>query len=279
VLEELPFPIAVAGNYRYLEADVGGAALTLAIAGSWAFSDRELFDLICSIVRREIDLFGSAPHDSYLFVCDRNPVRGRDTFANFGVHFSRNMILLLDQRLDRSALYDSPMSIIAHEFFHNWNGGAIGASTDDFLWFTEGATVYYSYRVLLDVHVIVPDQYDSVRAAIARRFCDNPYREDVPVASAVNSDLTDREMVNLLYDGGFLAAEALDRRLDVLSDGRVRLIDVLRHLYDERGSGDDRMDDERLCGAIDELCGCDLTAFIAALVRTPGGSPLCDPSL
>jgi predicted metalloprotease with PDZ domain len=268
VLEELPMTIAVSGSYRYVTTTVGTAEVTLAIAGNWSFSDRELFELICGIVRREISLFDSSPHDSYFFVCDRNPVRNHGTFDNFGVHFARNMLLLFDPRLDRSDLFDTPMSIIAHEFFHNWNGDAIRPASDEFLWFTEGATVYYSYRILLDVHVIVPSQYESRRAAIARRYHENPYRPDVALASAVNSNLSDQDMVNLLYDGGFFAAEALDRRLAEITGGGVHLIDVLRDLY-HNDSSRDGIDENILCDAIRRVSGSDLSSFIEELVKEP----------
>lgn len=267
-IEELPLTIAVSGSYRYVSATVSAARVTMAIAGNWSFSDRELFDLICSIVRREISLFDSSPHDSYFFVCDRNPVRNHDTFDNFGIHFARNMLLLFDPRLDRSDLFDTPMSIIAHEFFHNWNGDAIRPASDEFLWFTEGATVYYSYQILLDVNVIVPSQYEERRTAIARRYHENPYRPDVALASAVNSNLSDQDMVNLLYDGGFLAAEALDRRLAEITGDGVHLIDVLRDLYhDESSRGG--VDEIILCDAIRRVSGKDLSSFINAMVQKP----------
>ena len=275
-LDELPLTVAVSGEYRISRTDVGGVEVKLAIAGEWSFRDSELFDLICRIVRHETSMFGSSPHDSYLFVCDRNPLKRYDTFGNFGVHFSRNMILLFDSRLDRSDLYDIPMSVIAHEFFHNWNGDAIKPESDELLWFTEGATVYYSYRVLLDINIIVPAQYEARRAHIIRRYLDNPYRSDVALTSAANSDLNDRDMVNLLYDGGFLAAEALDGRLAELSGGSVRLIDVLRRMYRD-GTGRDGLGEDSLCEAIRRESGLDLSTFLHMLVHEPKPEVISEP--
>ncbi len=265
-IEDLPLTVAVSGDYRFIRDTVGGTEVKMAIGGDWIFSDGELFDLVCRIVLHEIALFGSSPHDSYFFVCDRNPVKRHDTFGSFGVHFARNMVLLLDTRLDRSDLFDIPMSIIAHEFFHNWNGDAIRPASDRMLWFTEGVTVYYSYRILLDINVIVPVQYEARRAYIANRYRDNPYRSDVAIAQAGNIDLNDRDMVNLLYDGGFLAAEALDRRLAELTDGRVHLIDVLRSLYHE-GIGGDGLDEATLCETIERVSGVDLSSYLHELVH------------
>jgi predicted metalloprotease with PDZ domain len=187
------------------------------------------------------------------------------------------MVLLLDRHITRSDLYDTPMSIIAHEFFHNWNGDAIRPSSDEMLWFIEGATVYYSYRVLLDINLITPSQYEWRRTEIARRYRDNPYRSDVPIARAVNSDLTDRSMVHLLYDGGFLAAEAMDRRIAELTGGNAHLIDVLRTLYSDT-DGVRELDEETLCAAIHRVSGHDLSSFVHELVHEVS-PPALDPGV
>ena len=57
---------------------------------------------------------------------------GGDRFDYYGIHYGGSMILLLDRRLDRSELMDTPMAIIAHEFFHNWNGEALGPPATSF---------------------------------------------------------------------------------------------------------------------------------------------------
>ena len=53
----------------------------------------------------------------------------------------------------------------------------------------------------------------SRRRAIDERYRANPYAGTVSIGEAANSDMRDKDMVNLLYDGGFLAAEALEARL------------------------------------------------------------------
>ncbi len=273
-LEDLSLMMAVSGDYRLIEERIGSTEVCLAIAGEWSFRDEEFFHVIRSIIAEEITLFGSAPHDRYLFVCDRNPIKGGNKFEHYGVHFGAGMILLLDPHIDRSELFGGKMAIVAHEFFHNWNGEAIRADSDDMLWFTEGATVYYSYRVLLDAKIMTRDQYSRRYQSIRKRYLDNPYLRTVAIANSGNSDLADKEMVNLLYDGGFLAAEALDVELRDITSGRVRLIDVLRHLY-EKGS---ILDEPSLLLAIEELCQRNLSIFISMMIQTPSPEILVEPS-
>jgi hypothetical protein len=264
-LKELPLTMAVTGDYRLIEDKIGGSEIRLAIAGAWSFADGEFFKVIRSIVSRELGLFGSAPHERYLFVCDRNPVRGDNRFDYYGVHFTAGMMIFLDPRIDRSELFGSTMAIVAHEFFHNWNGEAVRGGGDGFLWFIEGATVYYSYRILLDANIITQKQYEDRRESIRMRYLENPYLETVTISQSGNSDLNDKDMVNLLYDGGFFAAEAIDLRLREISGGDIGLIDVIKYFYENGLTADE----QTLAGTIEHLCSTDLSPFISALIHSP----------
>jgi len=264
-LEELSLTLAVDGNYRLMEERTGGIDVCLAIAGEWEFGDEEFFNIIRRIVSCEMTLFGSAPHDRYLFVCDLNPARGGNKFNYYGVHFSAGMLLLLDPQIDRSELLGEKMAIIAHEFFHSWNGEAVRSDGEDFLWFIEGVTVYYSYRILRDADIINDAQYEERMAAIRRRYLDNPYLGSVSIGDSGNSDLRDKDMVNLLYDGGCLAAEAMERRLGEISGGGVDLIDVIKLLAEDGG----RADEGAFIDAVERLCGADISLFVSELIHSP----------
>jgi len=263
--DELPLTLAVNGSYRLIEDWIGGIDVCLAIAGDWEFRDAEFFNVIRRIVSREMALFGTAPHDRYLFVCDINPVKGGSKFKYYGVHFTAGMLLLLDPHIDRSELFGETMAIIAHEFFHSWNGEAVRSDEEDFLWFIEGVTVYYSYRILLDADIINHAQYEARMDMIRRRYLDNPYLDTVSIGGSGNSDLGDKNMVNLLYDGGCLAAEAIERRLDELSGGSIDLIDVIKFLAEEGGPADE----QALVSAVERLCSRDISAFLSTLIHTP----------
>ena len=267
-LDELPVTLAVSGGYRYCARNNGSFELLLAIAGTWSFADEEFFDVVRRIVSEEIALFGASPRSRYLFVCDTNPIRGSERFDYYGIHYGGSMLLLLDRKLDRSELMDSPMAIVAHEFFHTWNGEALGPAEDGFLWFTEGVTSFYSYRILERANVITDEQYANRRKTIYERYRANPYTPTVAIGEAANSDMRDKHMVNLLYDGGFLAAEALDARLREETDGRVSLIDVLKRMYEDadgRGTADEAL----FLRAATELSGRDLSGTVRLLVHTP----------
>jgi len=272
-LAELPFTMAASGDYRTLTRRIGDCSIVLAIADSWAFSDEEFFDVLCRIVAEEMALFGPSPRERYLFVCDRNPVMGAERFDYYGIHYGGSMMLLLDPRLDRSDLMGTPMAIIAHEFLHSWNGEELEPSGNGFLWFTEGVTNFCSYYVLREANVITAEQYESRRRAISERYRANPCTAKVPIGEAANSDMRDKDMVNLLYDGGFLAAQALDGRLRAESGGAVTLVDVVRRMC-ENAHGGGTADETAFLAAARELTGGDLSGYLRDLVHKPAPKSL-----
>jgi len=272
---ELPRTMAAAGAFRFLSREIGGVSVALAIGDAWSFGDEEFFDVLCRIVAEELALLGPPPRSRYLFVCDVNPVRGGARFDYYGIHYDGSMLLLLDPRIDRSALMDAPMAIIAHEFFHNWNSETLAGADESFQWFTEGATVYCSYRILERANVISSAQRAGHRRTVASRYRANPYRERVAIGEAANRDMGDKDMVNLLYDGGYLAAEALDERIRKDTGGRIGIIDVIRRLH-ERSGRTDIAGEAALTAAVSDLGGSDISGFLYELVRTPNPHVIAD---
>ncbi len=270
---QLKHTVCLSGEYQSESAVIGSAEVMLVTSGAWPFRIEEIFSVIKDIVAYEIGMFGSSPHSRYLFVLDRNPVQGDSGFDYYGVHQGPNVLLLFDPRISRSDLYNLNMSVVSHEFFHNWNGEAIRPASERLMWFSEGVTVYYSYKVLLELGIIDRRQYRGKAGRIRESYLKNPYRETVPVADAGNSDMSDKYMVKLMYDGGFLAASALDRHLEKISDGRVSLLDVLRSIYEGNEFGV-LVDEELLIDEIRNLTGYDISSFLHLLVHTPGSDAL-----
>ncbi|HVO77209.1 MAG TPA: M1 family aminopeptidase, partial [Candidatus Bathyarchaeia archaeon] len=191
----------------------------------------------------------------------------------YGIHYGGSMMLLLDGELDRSELMDTPMAIVAHEFLHNWNGEALEPAGSGFLWFTEGVTSFCSYYVLREARIITTTQYEARRLAIYERYHANPYASKVSIGEAANNDMRDKNMVSLLYDGGFLAARALDERLRAESGGTVTLVEVLKRMYgDAHGGG--KVDETSFLAAARELTGSDLSGFLHDLVHSPAPKSL-----
>ncbi len=264
-LDELKLTSFISGDFDVEVTDVSGVDLVIASIGKWSFNIDDFDDAVKRIFSYEIYLFGNAPRDKYLVVCERNPVKGGKGFDYYGIHLGGAIFLFLSPRMDASMLFDVPMSIVSHELFHSWNGEAMKPRSSEFLWFIEGATVYYSYRVLLDTGIISPDQYHARRKNILENFYSNPYYEKIPVKGACNDNLGDKNAVRYLYDGGYLVCEAIDKFIRDVSSGKVSLIDVLRYVYEEKGETG-YIDREDLINTIEKLTGEDISRYISSLV-------------
>lgn len=265
---DLPMSLCVGGDYKHMATSIGGTQILLSSAGGWSFKEDEMFQLIKDIVSYEIEMFGSSPHDRYLFVCDRNPILGSKGFDYYGAHFGGNILLLFDPQMDRSDLFDIQMTVISHEFFHNWNGEALRPASDRFQWFTEGVTVYYSYEILLDLGIISDRQYAFQIDAILENYRQNPYLDNIPIASSGNSDMSDKDLVKLMYDGGFLAARAIDKHLGDISEGKTELIDVIRDIYKNTEYGSE-IDERVFIIKVKEITGHDISEYLKRLVHSP----------
>ena len=87
----------------------------------------------------------------------------------------------------------------------------------------------------------------------------------IPIRKAANSDLRDKDLVNYLYDGGYLVSESIDTLIRKRTTGRYSLIDVLRYLYAKRAEFE-YFNRERLILAVKELTGEDISMDIHHLV-------------
>ena len=274
--DDMPISFYAGGDYRYMTVSAGGTEVLLASTGKCAFEDERMLGLIRDIVSYEIGMFGSAPDSRYLFICDRNPVLGDEGFDYYGTHFGQNILLMFDPRMDESDLFDVEMSVISHEFFHNWNGKALSPASDSFMWFTEGVTVYYSYKILIELGIISERQYKRKFDSIIKRYELNPYLRDIPIASSGNNDMSDKDLVNLLYDGGFLSARAIDSYLIDITGGKTELIDIIRNIYENEKYGAP-IDEKRFVSEVKKVTGRDISSYLRRLVHTrapdiiPGG--------
>ena len=72
----------------------------------------------------------------------------------------------------------------------------------------------------------------------------------------------------MLYDGGFLAAEALDRWVIEHTGQRYGLIDILRTIY-RKNPGGALIDEQYLISSVNVVADQDSSPFIRELIHTP----------
>src|SRR5262245_56029938 len=143
--------VFLAGRIRVHDRDVPGGRLRVALYGEeWPFADEVLVERIERVVAVE-----------RRFTCDLEDPFFLVTVVPAGVRATREMLMGIGGTALRNAfaLFLPPgtllgsdaehgyqvLQLLAHEYFHTWNGNEIPGVSD---WFTEGFTEFFAARLL-----------------------------------------------------------------------------------------------------------------------------------
>jgi predicted metalloprotease with PDZ domain len=280
-LRSLYYSVVAVGELRTLSRKVAGCELVLASRGAFRFGDRDLMETIAAIAEYQIEFFGEPVRDRYVFVMDEHPHSGDpDQLHYFGLHFDGSMSILLDARTDRNRLQAEAAHIIAHEFFHNWNGERIAQNDYDMNWFIEGVTTYYAYRTAIALRMLDHGgMARELRASYPDQYLNNPARRAYSLAEASTIVLQNTDITRFLYAGGTLSALALDLELDRVSRQRVGLDHVMRELVaraDASGQARWELTRRELESVLTEMTGTDFGPWLQAYVYGQEELPLPD---
>lgn len=128
------------GKWEKRESSAEGAHALALFAPSEARLAAEVAPLVGALFTTEIELFGGAPLERYLFLFVPSRVRGFAGSAKQGA-----MVLSVDAKMPVHAVRPYAAHLIAHEFFHTW-GASRYACPDELRFFNEGFTDYYAYE-------------------------------------------------------------------------------------------------------------------------------------
>ena len=233
-LRALYTSVVAVGPYRSIRRQVGPCEIELAIRGHYSFGDDDLMRVITRVVEYQLDFFGQAPRDRYLFVVDPHPHDDDPELLHyFGLHFDASMLVLIDPRTDRLRLEDEPASLCAHEFFHNWLGEQLRQEGYEMNWFVEGITTLYAYRTRLATRMLDHGRYASqLRERFADHWQDASARASLTLADAGSIVLQDPAVTRMLYTGGLLVGVALDEEIARTTRGEAGLDDLVLRLVD-----------------------------------------------
>ena len=206
-----------------------------------------------TIVETEARLFGgSLPHDGYVFILHFSP-RGRGGLE----HLSSSTLLASPASFDAREGFLDLLSLIAHEYFHLWNVKRIrpqGLTPYRYeeenytrqLWWFEGATSYYDWRVLRLAKLCTVEEYLEHLAGEIAHLDQTPGRlvhalEDASFDAWIKLYRPDENSPNSTisyYRKGELVCALLDLEIRGRTHGRVSLDHVLFHLWERHGNGE-----------------------------------------
>lgn len=245
-------------NYRTLTEALHGTEVNVAVHNSASVSDADAqtwSENVRDCWHAAWHVFGGYRYDKFA-VLVRSPASPETGFSLSEAGVS----------IGAGDLETGDYEFVCHELIHVWLGKLIAHEpdgTDNLFqaetWVSEGAVVYYSFRILADV--IGVSEYTS---GMNGRYSD--YDEargtslDLSIADLaelIGQD-TSHEAVGVLYARGALISYLLDKELAALGHS---LDELLASLYENHGLADATWSQASLETTLQEITGTDFSGF------------------
>jgi len=238
------------GTHTLLEWEVEGRRHRYAIWGEGNFDGDALVRDTTRIINAARELFGELPYRDYTFIVHLVP-GGRG-----GLEHHDSTSLQVDRWTFRGREYtESFLALVAHEFFHLWNGkrihpaalGPFDYTAENYtrtLWVVEGLTTYYTDLLLVRAGLMKPERYLERLSESIGRLQAQPGRqvqtlEDSSFDTWIKFYRPDENTPNgqiSYYHKGSLVGLLLDLRIRATTGNRRSLDDLMRLLWDRYGA-------------------------------------------
>ncbi len=276
------------GMHREEHFEVGGTPHRYAIWPSRSVSDadvRRLLDDTRTIVTTEAKLFGgSLPYDAYDLLLHLSP-RGRGGLE----HKASAALIASPSSFGTRDAYLDLLSLVAHELLHAWNIKRIRPAAltpyryeeecyTRLLWWFEGATSYYDWRILAVARLCTIDEYLDHLASEIAYLDQTPGRlvhalEDASYDAWIKLYRPDENSQNSsvsYYRKGEVVCALLDVELRARSGGKASLDAVLLHLWEEYGAPGRPVPEDAMQGIFERVAGASMGDLFETWIRSPG---------
>ncbi|HXE75848.1 MAG TPA: hypothetical protein VNN18_09480 [Candidatus Xenobia bacterium] len=215
------------GDFRLQLVPVRGQAVYAAVRGIWSFPDSDFAALVQRIVEVEREFWQDFRSPYYLVtLLPLEAPPGSYSFGGTGLTDSFALFCT------PNATLDDLKTLLAHEYFHNWNAQKLGTlqpPEPQLYWFSEGFTDYYAYLLLLRGGLLSLDDYLQKHNELLRDYYFLPVRAD-PNQRIVQDYWNDAEVQKLPYRRGLVLAANWNAEICRASGGRHSLDDAMRDL-------------------------------------------------
>ncbi len=259
-LRALRQSISVGGDFPMVTMPLGESRLRVALLGRQSVDDVTFARTLRNIMNANLSFWQDEAEPYLVTVLPLVPERRRSLVAGTGLG-------------DAFAFFMTPKvplpiveRTLAHEHLHSWIPGALGGArtgdgpeTDerrDF-WFSEGFTVFYTWRIGVRFGRIGVSEAIRELNEILERYGRSPYR-DAPNDEVMGLFYTDRDANRLPYDRGMLIALLWDRIIHRETGGKYTLDDVMLALKETHEGHYAPAATDRLLGEIKRVTGVDL---------------------
>ncbi|MGH7271672.1 MAG: M61 family metallopeptidase [Polyangiaceae bacterium] len=276
------------GTHREERFDAAGKAHRFAVWPREGLSDADAGRLVAdttAIIEREAKLFGGAlPYDRYDLLLHLS-LRGRGGLE----HRASAALIAPAVSFSTRDGYLDLLSLIAHEVFHAWNVKRIRPAalapyryseecTTRLLWWFEGGTSYYDWRVLCLAGLCTVDEYLSHLAGEIAYLDHTPGRMVLALEEAshdawIKLYRPDENSPNSgvsYYRKGEVVCALLDLEVRARTGGRTTLDHILAALWQRHGATGIPVEEGALQGLFEDVAQVNLGDLFDTWIRAPG---------
>jgi predicted metalloprotease with PDZ domain len=269
-------PIEI-GTHRVIPFEVEGIPHRYVVWGRGNLDPEKLVADTQAIVRACSRMWSGLPYEHYTFFVHLVAESGG------GLEHRASTLLHADPHAFQGKEYEDFLALVAHEFFHVWNGARIRpeplvdpdltreAYTRN-LWVVEGLTTYYTDLVLRRAGIISEARYLERLSAVLDRYLHLPGRHVQTLADSsfdawIKFYRQDEHSPNAqisYYQKGALVGLLLDLRIRELTANQRSLDDVMLLLWTRCGAEDRGFPEstaEGIRAAAEEIAGGSLAGF------------------
>ncbi|MGI8468884.1 MAG: M61 family metallopeptidase [Pyrinomonadaceae bacterium] len=274
ILYDSPFEV---GNFNEISFTVEGKPHRFVIEGDGNYDLNKIAKDTARIVEQAYKIFGEFGYDNYTFILNLRGGGGLEHLNSTALQFNR---------LGFTTRYQSFLTLVAHEYFHNFNVkrirpdalGLFDYNNENYtrlLWVAEGGTAYYENVLTMRAGLMSDREFLSQMANGIQALQNRPGRfetslEDASFDAWIKYYRPDENAVNnqiSYYDKGDIVNFLLDLEIRKNSNGAKSLDDVMRYLYTEfykRGKNYTPADYQKIS---EMMAGKSLEDFFAKYVR------------
>ena len=245
-------PIIASNTAQFNNLKISNVNFSFCFQGELKINWERLIKDFRLFIEYQIQLFGSFPHQDFLFLFQITPYR-----AYHGVEHHKSTVILLGPSYDVfKNLYSELLGVSSHELYHVWNVKNIRPKAmlpynfskenyTDMGYVTEGVTTYMGDRILFECGVFSLNQYLKELEKLFLRHFHNDGRNHYAVSESSWDTWLDGYVAGVpgrkvsIYVEGALIALICDAKIRKDTNHQCSLHDVLKALY----SGSDQISD------------------------------------
>ena len=237
-------PIIASNSAQFKSVKINNINFSFCFQGEVKVNWEKMLNDFTSFINYQINLFGSFPHKSFLFLFQITP------YSSYrGVEHHHSTVALLGPSYDVfKNLYKELLGVSSHELYHVWNVKGIRPSDmfpydfskenyTDMGYVTEGVTTYMGDRILFESGVFTTEQYFKELEKLFQRHFHSDGRNHYSVSESSWDTWLDGYVQGIpgrkvsIYVEGALTALICDAMIRKATGHKKSLHDVMKAMY------------------------------------------------